>query len=410
MKNNKFVTFLLSLVIAFGLWLYVITVVSPGSSDTIYDIPLTIAGETVLEERGLKITSNTDDIKVDLLLSGNRSDLTQVNASNITLKADVSGIDKPGVHTIEYDIIYPGTVPSNAFVEESRYPETITITVEKWGSREFPVQIEWVGEVPEGFIAETEDAVLDYETVTMSGPVEVLTQIDHVKIQVDLTNRRESIDQSLRYTLCDESGEPVDAARLSAETTEEVRVVLAVQRYKEVKLVVTVDYGGITNLETAKVEVSPAAIKVAGSEAALEGLEEISLGTIRLGDYEEDTQLSFTIALREGIKNLSNVTEAEVNVSFPNTTVKTFTVSNIRAVNVPKGMKADVITTKVTVKIRGTAEEIDRLKEEEIVLIVDFDNAQVGTTNFRVQLDLGEEFTSVGLLGRPTVSATVSQS
>ena len=117
--KNKLGTLLLSFVIAFGLWLYVITVVSPNSSDTIYDIPLTIAGETVLGERNLMITSNINDIKIDLTLSGNRSDLTQVNASNITLKADLSGIDKPGVHTIQYDVIFPGSVADNAFVVEN---------------------------------------------------------------------------------------------------------------------------------------------------------------------------------------------------------------------------------------------------------------------------------------------------
>ncbi len=407
--KNKFFTLLLSVVIAFSLWLYVITVESPGSSDTIYDIPLTIAGEMVLEERGLMITSDIEDIKVDLLLSGNRSDLIHVDASNITLKADLSGIDKPGVHTIEYDFIPPGSVASNAFVVESRYPEIITITVEKREFKEIPVQIEWLGAVPEGFIAETEDAVLDYEMITVSGPAAVVEKIDHAKIQLDLTDRKESIDQSLRFTLSDEQGEPVDAVQIRVNV-EEVQVMLAVQRYKEVKLVVTLENGGGATSETVKCEVLPGTIKVAGSMAALEGLEEINLGTIRLADYEEAARLSFDIVLREGITNLSNVTEAEVDLQFPNMTVKEFTVTKIVAANVPKGMKADVITEKVTVKIRGSVAEMNRLTEQDITLIVDFTNAQAGTTTYRVQAEFGEGFQNVGLLGKTQVTATVTQS
>ena len=42
--KSKILTFLLSVLFAFGLWLYVITVVSPDSSGTIGDIPVTMVG------------------------------------------------------------------------------------------------------------------------------------------------------------------------------------------------------------------------------------------------------------------------------------------------------------------------------------------------------------------------------
>ena len=78
--KNKIWSIFLSLAIAFVLWFYVITVVSPGSTDTIYDIPVVFEGETVLtEDRGMMITSFGDNIQVDLKLSGNRTDLAKVN-------------------------------------------------------------------------------------------------------------------------------------------------------------------------------------------------------------------------------------------------------------------------------------------------------------------------------------------
>ena len=104
--KNKLMSAALSLLIAFGLWMYVITEVSPGSEWTYYDIPVKMEGETVLKERNLIITdmSSTD---VDLTLSGNRSDLNELNSSNITLKADMTKIYDPGTHKIGYDITFP---------------------------------------------------------------------------------------------------------------------------------------------------------------------------------------------------------------------------------------------------------------------------------------------------------------
>ena len=117
MKNNKLFSVILSIAVAFGLWIYVITVISPGSSETYYNMPVVRIGESVLAERGLIITS-ISSTAVDMELSGNRTDLVKVNSSNITLKADLSKIYDPGVHKIEYSHSFPGDIASNAFTIE----------------------------------------------------------------------------------------------------------------------------------------------------------------------------------------------------------------------------------------------------------------------------------------------------
>ncbi len=83
--KNRFGSILLSIVIAFGLWLYVITYVSPNSEETYYNIPVVLEGESVLNERGLMCTS-TSSSTVSLQLAGARSDLIKVNQNNITVK------------------------------------------------------------------------------------------------------------------------------------------------------------------------------------------------------------------------------------------------------------------------------------------------------------------------------------
>ena len=113
--KNKFGAILLSVAIAFGLWLYVITYVSPNSEETYYNIPVVLEGESVLNERGLMCTS-TSSSTVSLQLAGARSDLIKVNQSNITVKANLSAITEPGQKiNLRYTISYPGNVAQNAF-------------------------------------------------------------------------------------------------------------------------------------------------------------------------------------------------------------------------------------------------------------------------------------------------------
>ena len=71
--KNKIGMILLSLAVSFCLWLYVITAVSPGSTDTYYNIPIVWEGESVLNENGLMVTAVSSNT-VNLKLSGNRSD------------------------------------------------------------------------------------------------------------------------------------------------------------------------------------------------------------------------------------------------------------------------------------------------------------------------------------------------
>ena len=217
--KNKLSTLILSLLIAFGMWIYVITSVSPGSEETFHNIPVVREGETVLQERGLMITEVSANT-VSLKLSGTRKDLAKVNSGNITLKVDLSKIYEPGTHSLQFTASYPGDVASNAFVEEARTPESITFVVEERRNKEVPVEIKWIGSSPEGFLTDKESRALDYPTVTVVGPASVADQIEKAVIEVDLTERRESISENFRYTLCDAEGNPVDAEKITTNVQE----------------------------------------------------------------------------------------------------------------------------------------------------------------------------------------------
>lgn len=407
--KSKILSLLLSVFIAFGLWLYVITVVSPNSTDTIGDVPVTMVGESALEERNLIITA-TSSTNVDLTLTGNRSDLVEVNASNITLTADLTRIYDPGIHRLEYSISWPGSVADNAFTVENKYPAYVTITVEKKVTKEIPVEIVWNGSVPKDFMSDKENVLLNYESIVIKGPSSVVERISHAEITVDLNNQRESLDQNYRVTLCNEKHEPVDASMITVNT-QEVNVKLTIHQVKEVPLVVTIVDGGGATSKTATYEITPKSIKVSGTEAALADLEQINLGTIKLADYPEAQLLNFTISLPDGVTNQSNVTEATVDLQFPGLTTREFAITGdqIKLLNVPEGMEAALITENLTVTVRGPVTDINRMTIRDITVSVDFTDAPMGTSTYKLIVTFPDAFSAVGALGKPNVSATVQE-
>lgn len=408
--KRKIGSVVLSIACAFALWLYVITAVSPGSTDTYYNIPIVWEGESVLNERGLMVTAVSSNT-VNLRLSGNRSDLSKVNSGNITIKADLSKIYEPGTQIpLTYTSpTFPGDVASNAFVIESKEPDSIYITVVKRVSKSVPVEVVWVGTTAEGFMIDRENKTLDHPEVTVTGPESVVNTIAKATITVDLDGRRESISESYNYTLCDEQGNPVDAKLITTDV-EQVRLDVTIRAVKDLRLTYTLNSGGGANAENTTVTLSAETIRVSGSEAALENLgDTLSIGSINLADITRDTTLTFGVALPEGITNLTGINEVTAEVSFHGLATKEMTVAQIEAVNVPEGLEVELITEKLTVTLRGPTEQISKVTPEDVTAIADFTGAEVGTSTFKTSLRLAEGFENLGTLKTESVSAKIQK-
>ena len=405
--KNKITSFLLALIIAFGLWVFVITTVSPGSMETFYNIPVVREGESVLQERGLMITQVSSST-VNLTLSGTRKDLAKVNSSNITLKVDLSKIYGPGTHSLRYTPSYPGDVASNAFVEESRHPENIVFVVEERLTKEVPVEVQWVGKTPEGFMTDKENKLLDYPYVTVIGPASVADRIEKAVIEVDLSEQRESISQSYRYTLCDGQGEPVDA-ELITTNVEEVRLEVKIQRFKDITLAYNLVEGGGARTHNVKISLGVDAIRVSGSEAALEDLgDKLIVGTINLGDIPQDTTQSYPIVLPEGVTNLSGVTSVEVEIKFEGLNNKQILLRDFETINVPEGMEVQFTTKALEIVVRGPTSSMLKLDADDVVATVDFTGAELGSTEtYRVTISFKDSYKDVGAVGSYQVVATL---
>ena len=407
--KNKLLSVLLSLLIAFGLWMYVITEVSPNSEWTYYDIDVVLEGETLLKERNLIITG-ISSTSVDLTLSGNRSDLNELNSDNITLKADMTKIYDPGTHKIGYDIIYPGNIASNAFTREKQDPDSIVLTVE-WliKNKEIPVNIIYQGKASDGYVVRRADVLMDHEHILVTGPESVVNQITQAVITIDLTDQKESISQNYRYTLCDSEGAAVDS-ELIMVNTEEVHVDLTIHRKQQVNLVVTVIPGGGATEEDVQLKLSTESIQLSGSDIALEQVgDTINLGTINLADYETSTQLTFQIPTYEGVTNDSAETEVVVDLIFEGLMTKEIVLEDFVVTGVPEGMEGQVITEKLTIKVRGPYELVNKLTAKDITATVDFTDEEIGDATIRVKVEFSEKFAPVGVLGKPSVTTSLTE-
>lgn len=407
--KQRMTRLLLSILVAFGLWVYVVTVVSPESEATFYNIPVILNNESVLMDKGLMLTSE-DEPTVTLRLRGNRSDLNSLKTSDITVVADLSKIGEAGLQQLSYSVSFTGSGSANAFEVLSQSPEGITLEVTEWDSKDVPVNVEYTGSLDMNYIAYKDEATLDYETVTLTGPKAVVDQITQAVITVDLEQQNQTISESFRYTLCDENGEPVDAASIKTNVAE-VSLTLRVQQVKEVQLLLDVTYGGGATKQTSVIEMSEQTIKVTGSEKLLEGLDSVTLGAVNLADFAEDTVLSFPIVLQDGIENLTGVTDVTVSIAFPELVTKVLNVETFFVSGKPAEMSYEVGAKIVPVTVRGPAELIDEITEENVSLLINLSGAEQGEDLYKAQVMIDTKFEDggVGAIGSYTVLVTLTE-
>lgn len=405
MNKRKLLYLLLSVVLAFTLWMYVVTVVSPESEDTFYDVPVVLKNEDLLKDKELMLILE-EAPTVDLRLTGNRSDLVRLNKSNITVMADLSRIYEPGNYELNYDVSYPADVGGGAIGLLNKTPSAIKLTVErKITDKPVPLEVRETGTVPADCIVQ--DTTLSSQQVLISGPKSVVDQIAVATVDVNMDNRSKSFtEEGLRFTLRDSNGEPVDAQWIETDVGS-VDLTVVVEHIKELELRVVVKAGGGATEKTAEVKVEPQTIKVAGAKEDLADLKYLELGTVNLADYAEDSELTFDIVLPAGVKDVGNNETAKVTVKFSDLETVELTVMRFEAINVPQGMRADILTQSLAVKVRGPKEQMDKLTAADLKIVVDFKDGKPGNFNANAKVTVvNEAFASAGALG--TYMVTVS--
>ena len=87
--KSKFGTLLLSVLIACGLWAYVVTNVSVTDTTSLHNVPVVFQNEGALTERNLMLTGGTSQT-VTLNITGTRSEILKLRPDNVSVVVDLS--------------------------------------------------------------------------------------------------------------------------------------------------------------------------------------------------------------------------------------------------------------------------------------------------------------------------------
>lgn len=391
---------LLSLLIAFALWIFV-GLQNPELSMNYRDISLRYSADgSAVNAAGLSVINNKTT-RVEVVARGKRSLLTSFSAAEIRAWVDISGITEPGTYTLDVQV----TMPVSDLLIERITPSKVNLRLDKVVTKEVPVVLYLSNELDSEQYAVERQLVYPGK-ITISGPESDVENIAEARVNVTVGDT--GIDGAeYDYILVNENGEAADSTYITSETAR-VKVTVPVSAKKEVPL--RVDFVNNTtgwNEGEISYTITPETITVSGDRTILDALESIDLGSIDLSELEGSTVRTFAIEMPEGVKNLSDNRTATVSVALSQMTQRVFTVSRFTVENLPADTEALVTTRSLDVRVRGREADLDRLTADQLVGVVDLQGKQIayGEYELPVTIDLPDLVASVS--GDYTVNVSI---
>ena len=407
--KNKLIAAIIALLASLCLWFYVVTVVNPEDTTTIYGIPVTFVGEEQLrEEQGYIITDGVD-ASVDLKIHGRRAVFQKLGTDNITVMIDVSKIRKPGSFKMSYNVVLPNDVSSTDATVISRSPGSVSFTVERLIRKPIAVKGVLDGEVAENYMSDP--MTFNYSEIMIEGPEALVNTVSYAQVILKEDNLDRTVTATLPFSLIDEYGNIVEAPEISCNV-EEIEVTLPVLAYKDLKLAVDCIEGGGATADDVIIYTNPEIITVAGDPVILEELNQIKLGNIDLaGIPDNGAEFTMPIPLPDGLRNISGEEKADVSITLRGLSSKKLRLGKeqMRFVNVPEGYKPCPQTSMIQATVRAATAILPQISAEDLIITADLASiTKEGSYTVPVTITC-KTFEDAGVLGEYSIVVSLRE-
>lgn len=407
-KGNRIVYLALSLLLAIVFWLYVDDWLGSTTTKELTGIPVEFIGaEDTLPSRGLMLTEG-EDTTMDVKLSGPRTVISGLDKNDLIIQVNLTNVTAVGTFSYPWtwDVVIAGNLRDKSGISlEKASLSTVTFQVSPLYSKQVPVSVNVNGEVADGHIYMAERLAADPSVLTLSGKEEDVDQVESARIAVDLTDANATLQREFAYELLDADGNVVENDKIRV-SDRRVLVTAPVYIVKDLALKVKFKESPGSREENIRWDLEYDTITVAGEPASLKNVSEILLDEIDLSKVLSDDGLEpLEIGIPAGCVNLSGFTTTKISIRFRGLDTRTFTATNITAVNISEGQIFSKMTNSVDVMLRGPASELDQVTPEDIRIVVDLAEFYSNGTFSSPAIVLVDGHDQVGAVGEPCTVA-----
>ena len=358
--SGSFKIKLMSVLIAFGMWIFVMEKIDPIRVESIENVPIAeITNIDELYDNGLAL-SYDQKLSVNIDFRGKRSSLLDFLRKDPEVKAT---IPSPAVGENKVELVV--TVPSD--IEYSVEPGNFYITLEESVTSSRSIEIAHLGTPAKGY--SIKGIEMNSSEAVVEGPKSQVEKINKLLGTVNVEGINKDYSVSVRLIPVDSKGAEVSGVTVKREFTS---VTIGVEQSKDVPVKIRfVDEDGNV-VENNSYTTDIKTVTITGAPSRLQTITEVYTQDILVDDFNQYIDRAFDLAKIEGVKmsagrvNISAQSDLEQEYLFhvPAEDVRLIYSNDVERIR-------QAIPSQVEVRFKASREYEDSLSVEDITLYVD---------------------------------------
>lgn len=395
---------LLAFLFAVVMWMAVLNL-DEQTINKPFTVAVTIENEDVIAGMNKYYEVEADSANVTFNVSGKRSVVDDLSSSDFKATADMNQlIQSEDGNVVPIEVI---ALRHSSQLTISKRTRELRVILEDLMRQAFVILPVAQGEPAEGYALGS--MVVEPNRLWVSGPKEVVSQIDTVKAAIDISNVSTDISDSVVPILLDKNEEIVDTTRLTL-SLDIVTVKAGILSQKTVP--VKVGYSGKPKegFEVISATAKPAEVTIKGKSNILNAISAITIPEDVISVEGEDEKFEQKVDLNQYLPDgvsLNKSVEASVTVKIDieqlERRVFTVPVRNIAVDDLREGYRIEFSERNVDIGIYGLSDDLDDLTVNELKPILDVSGLAAGSHVRQLQLTLDSKY----IVGETTVSFTI---
>lgn len=398
-----------SLLIAIGLWSYVLTNDSTITRErTLTNLYVSTTNQSTFDGRELALTEALSDIlpQVRVSVEVTQSDYYKITSNNVRVELDLSRVRETGEQTV------PLTASTVYGEVTGIYPDSVTIDVDKLAKRDVQVDVQIKGGDSDSVWYSTPDS--NPSIITVTGPQSQVEQVTNARAVMDLTDVSSTgtITRAVSFTLLDEHQNAVSYPTLSLSSSS---VITSVEAYPTKMTPVETDQAKIitgsvpVGYQIDSVEIQPAEISVAGTQRFLDTLSSVQIYSINVNNMRATTTKTTRVNRQSDMRALSTE-EVLVTIHISEKErVRMFDdISVALKGEAEAGLNARLSSdSSFAVTVTGPHSQVTALESGDITLYADISGLEAGEYELPLQCYVNGSDEITATVEPTTVSVTI---
>ena len=370
--GRNFRTFLWALVLGLAVWVAAVTAADPNE---VRAYPSAVNIELVGQNPSLVITSDLPK-NVQLTLLAPRSVWDQLTAQpeSVRVVLDLSGVPA-GEHRLPLQV----QVDARPVRVVTASPSSVLITMEPLISRTLPIQTTLSGQPAVGYQAG--DLTIQPKQVVVAGPQSLVSRVTRVRVMVNLSGSRESVDQDIPVEALDQNNNRVTGITVQPEATH---VSLPISRqggFRDMAVKVAVRGQVAAGYRLDSISVFPPVVTVYSDNPdlvnTLPGVVETQ--PVDLDGANNNVSLRVSLDLPQGVSVAGQQTVLVQAAISPIQSSFTLSGQKVQLTGLPSNLDAQISPSTVDVILAGPLPTLDILRRQDVQVTVDVSGLTPGS-------------------------------